>query len=244
MRAFARLQTEDPRGSLIDLDKLISKLGVSEKLLGLKSDAEFNLEMVEAAIETRDRAIELSSTDEEKAGHLFFRAYYHFHSDKYEQALQDYNASIECGRKTAGAYLLRALTYSLLGESRLALNDFNQAKMLEDNQDPNFYYYRGVTYGELGEFAKSDDDLSKSIKMGNVISGVRYNRGLSRVRLGNIDGALADFTGEINCETVTNETKFHALYERAMIWDSLELHDKVRADVTAALQIKSDYAPI
>ena len=87
-----------------------------------------------------------------------------FASGNYEQAINDFNKTIELNPKYAEAYTSRGIYYYASGIPRLAINDFN--KTIELNpQNADAYYMRGSTYEMLGNTQQATKDYDKAIEL-------------------------------------------------------------------------------
>lgn len=84
--------------------------------------------------------------------------------EEYEQAINDFNKSLRFYFNNA-AIFERGKTYYLMQNYQSALNDFNEVINLGKNENGDYYYYRGLTYKELGDNTKATKDLQKALKM-------------------------------------------------------------------------------
>ena len=70
---------------------------------------------------------------------------------KYDEALLDFNKSIEIDGNNPNPYINRAFVYGALKKYDLAINDIN--KLIDmDEGNSLMFYVRGNTYKEMGKF--------------------------------------------------------------------------------------------
>jgi tetratricopeptide (TPR) repeat protein len=108
-------------------------------------------------------------------------------------AIADYSAAIALNPNDAELYKLRGDVRQERGDISGALADYNQAIFLRPDYTAA-YAARGLTYADVGDNQRAYDDLSLVVAVQEeaVDPDVLYQRGLSRLRLGDRFGARLD----------------------------------------------------
>ena len=85
--------------------------------------------------------------------------------NRLDEALADFNKTIELNPKDPDAWNNRGLVYNRLGRTQEALSDFNKALELDD-LNGQAYNNRGLVYLKLGKHNEAIEDLKKAGRLG------------------------------------------------------------------------------
>ena len=112
-------------------------------------------------------------------------------------AIADYDSAIERKLDTSEVYCNRGLSKAELGNHADAIADYDSA--IERN--PKYaeaHHCRGQANFDLGDYAGAITDYDRAIAHStdfdsDLVATTRYNIGLSKIHLGNLENAIADF---------------------------------------------------
>lgn len=165
--------------------------------------AYLQLEKLDSAIADFTEAIRLNAQDAEAYNN---RGFAHYRLKHYEAAIADYTQAIQLNPRFANAHLLRGLLHYDTGNHSQAIQDTTQAIRF----DPTLltaYIIRSRARFALGDWQDAKDDLALGIESlpklnqgagdSSIAGGgdpdVFYNRGVSRARRGDKQGAIKAF---------------------------------------------------
>ena len=161
--------------------------------------------------------MENRQTNAKKVYHNYFqRGNFRLASNKYNEAIQDYNEAITLNPNYAKSYKNRGLAYFAKGEIDLAIADYNRAIEL-DPTNAHAYNNRGTAYSEKGEFHLALKDLTRSIELKPELTEAYFYRGVTYHRKDEIDRAIEDYNRAI-------ELRYD--YARAYNNRGIAYHDK------------------
>lgn len=109
--------------------------------------------------------------------------------EKWRDAIDAFTKAIELNPTYADAYSMRAWTYGLHGEDRLAILDYNRA--IELNPNANDYAGRGCSYRDIGDNQRAINDFSKSIELDS-------NRATTYLARGRVFSEINEYKEAIN----------------------------------------------
>lgn len=112
--------------------------------------------------------------------------------ERWEEALAEFDASIELGDRHDPAHYNRGVALAELGRLGEALAAFDSA-LTRDPADQASHYNRGVMLGELGRWAEALSAYDESARLGPDDEMVHNNRGVALAQLERWDDALAAF---------------------------------------------------
>ncbi len=145
---------------------------------------------------------------------------------KYQEAIALLDEVIASQPDNGSLYNRRALGLEKSGKSRQVISDYSRAIQLKPNE-PIYYYNRGLARLQTNDFAGAESDHTVAIRMGHYVSvrpvqviasfialniqvhnfhlrlvntavgENHYHRGLARMGLNKIDGAVEDFNSAI-----------------------------------------------
>ena len=129
---------------------------------------------------------EFSAIDYLNRGATYYRL------GRFEEALVDYNRSIQLDPAFVKAYSNRGNTYSSLGRYEEALADYNQALQL-DHTFSVAYNNRGFAYLELKQYENALHDFNRAIALDSEYAEALTNRGFIYEKLNHHKEALEDY---------------------------------------------------
>ena len=133
-------------------------------------------------------------------------------------------------------YNNRGITYRNIGQLNKALNDFNQAIVL----NPRFagaFYNRGLTYRNIGQLEKALNDFNQAIVLDPRFVVAFNNRGLTYRDIGQLDKALNDF----NQALALNPQYAVAFNNRGATYKDMGQLEKALNDFNQALALNPQY---
>ncbi len=154
----------------------------------------------------------------------------------YSKARGYYRAAIFCC-PVPKIYVKRGLFLANFSQYSLALRDFDQALILDD-QYAYGYCCRGFTYNVVGEYQKALADLDRSIALDPTYGRAYNNRGVSHLNLGDEVKALADFDRAISCDPRLSR----AYYNRGHIFLTRNNYAFAIDDFDRAIALDPHYA--
>ncbi|MGB3654319.1 MAG: tetratricopeptide repeat protein [Rivularia sp. (in: cyanobacteria)] len=140
------------------------------------------------------------------------------------------------------AYMGRARINTTLGNYQEAIEDYNF--IIESNFNKNktlkalAYHYRGAIYDILENYQQAIADANQAIELKHDNLEQTYeNRGISRYKLGDFQGALTDFTQSI----AINPNYYRVYHSRGFVKSAMGNHQEAIADFTQAIAINPNY---
>ncbi len=154
------------------------------------------------ALSDFNRALEL---DPQLAKAYLNRGIAHLDLSHLEAALADLSQAIALDPSDARAYSSRGQVHRLLGDPLAALQDYTAA-LERDPHNPQLYFDRGQIHFEQEDWPAACEDFSQALQWAgqpgsrrglDLLARIHLYRGMARQRLGDWQGALADFTALI-----------------------------------------------
>jgi tetratricopeptide (TPR) repeat protein len=108
-----------------------------------------------------------------------------------EQALKDYNKSIQLEPSNDLVYYNRGIVRYDLGDKEGAVEDYNRAIALNPTLTLA-YYNRGIARYYLSNYREALEDFDLAISLDRDFANAYYNRGNLRARLKDTEGAIVD----------------------------------------------------
>jgi tetratricopeptide (TPR) repeat protein len=136
----------------------------------------------------------ISKNQQGNSLHYYMRGKIYSKLNKYNEALLDFNKTIELGLDNDVVYFERGLVYKKMGNYELATNDFNKAIEL-GTQDINAYFELAKIY-ENDSLKKYDAAISiynKALEQWSSNEIIFYNRGYAYKNLKKYDKAIEDW---------------------------------------------------
>lgn len=122
----------------------------------------------------------------------FLRGNYYYNQGKYNEALADYNRSLELRPDDPDTLCNQGTTYGELGRYDKALADYNRALELRPD-NPDTLCNRGTIYYKLGMYNEALADYKRALELRPQDPTTLYNRGTTYAKLGRYEEALADY---------------------------------------------------
>ncbi|MFK7923265.1 MAG: tetratricopeptide repeat protein [Bacteroidia bacterium] len=114
--------------------------------------------------------------------------------DMYDSALVSFNTAVQMGgTDDEDIYNYRGLTFARLDEHRKAIDDFNKAIAIED-EDPAHYFNRAISYKGLGMYDSAYKDFSYTIEIEEDAPENYQERGDLLMDMNKVNEALTDYT--------------------------------------------------
>ena len=135
------------------------------------------------------------------------------------------------------AYINRGLAYGNKGLFKEAIEDINEAIILNPSYDLA-YSYRGTVFGKMGLYARAIEDFNKAIVLepGNYL--VYNNLGIVYSKMGLYDKAAESFNEAIAIKPGEAEIYFN----RGLAYSLQDQYDRALADYNKALELNQDFA--
>lgn len=235
----------DDRGqrekAILDLNKAID-------LDPNNSAAHFNLAVIyyktflyENALKEIDKGIALEgdTRDFEGKGTRAYELRGAIKSDQglYDEALINFNKSIQANSKFYPAYNNRGIAYLKLGQIDLSISDFNKAIELAPSI-AEFYTNRAQAYAMKGLSDKGILDCNTAIKLNSGYWKPYHVRGRIYADKKHYDRAILDFNRAIEINPKDEKTFLY----RGMVYEIKGIYDKALSDFESAININPKYA--
>jgi tetratricopeptide (TPR) repeat protein len=114
----------------------------------------------------------------------------------FNQALADYNRSIEINPRFADAFFNRGVVYDRTGDVDHAIKDYDQAIDISPDY-ADAYNNRGDVFSRMGEYDQAMLDFNKAIAIAPNYAGAYFNRGLIYSKQANFIRAIAEYNKAI-----------------------------------------------
>ena len=157
----------------------------------------------------------------------------YFDKGYYDQAINDYGASIALNPKNADVYNNRGNAYHAKRDYDRAISDFDQAIAINPTH-ALAYNNRAIAYGTRGELDRAIEDYSQAIAINPAYASAYSNRGNIFFKKGEFDRALADFDQAI----VINPKSALFYRNRAKAHQELRLYERAIADYQRSLELR------
>jgi tetratricopeptide (TPR) repeat protein len=129
------------------------------------------------------------------------------------------------------AYFRRGICFHLIGEDRMAINDFESAAHLVFD-DPRANLWEGISYAKLGDYHEALRAYGDAIAASDRYTPAYYNRALSYMMLGDYKKSIADFNQAIRLDPTNAE--FY--YKRGLAYEQTGDTQKASESVAAAIE--------
>jgi TPR repeat protein/Flp pilus assembly protein TadD len=111
--------------------------------------------------------------------------------NRYNEAIEDYDAAIRLNPDYATAFYNRGIAYDLKGFHSLAIDDFDTAIRLNPDLS-DAYTQRGLAYVRDGRYDIAIENFSEAIRLDPESDSAYFNRGLAYQSKGESERAAAD----------------------------------------------------
>lgn len=157
----------------------------------------------------------------------------YFDKGYYDQAINDYSASIDLDRGNADVYNNRGTAYQAKHDLDRAINDFDMAISLNPRH-ALAYNNRGIAQAAKGEYDLAIASYDGAIGVDQVYEGAYNNRGYAYARMGMNDRAIQDFGQAI----ALNPKDALAYRNRARLYQNLGQYERAIMDYRRALELR------
>ncbi|MEI0566034.1 tetratricopeptide repeat protein [Brachyspira pulli] len=164
--------------------------------------------------------------------YYFSKAHNLYNKSKYEEAIKNYNKSIDLDPNNSYAYNNRGLAKNNLEQYFNALKDYDKAIELDPNNSV-IYYNRGVAKTHLWQYEEAIEDYNKAIELDHNNSTAYYNRGLVKSYLGQYKEAIEDYNKTIELDPNNS----HAYNNRGNAKDDLGRYKEAIKDYDKAIEL-------
>ena len=152
---------------------------------------------------------------------------------EYDAALHWLNQILEADPKVAKAYAMRGDVYHLLQEYDLALADYEQARVLDPN-DEGYIQQLALIYWDKGDLETALMVANEALELYPENEELYNNRALMRATAGDYEGALDDIEQIVELSD-DDELAPHYLDSRGYIYLKMEEYANARKDYDEAL---------
>ncbi|RYD83537.1 MAG: hypothetical protein EOP53_00550 [Sphingobacteriales bacterium] len=158
-------------------------------------------------------------------------------SCNYKNSTDTFEKNINFDSKTGESFALRARCAIFSGDMEMAKADLMQADALLKNNAELLLSY-GYYYNEIKQYKQAIDALDKALKINGKLAEAYNARGFSKQSLGDIKGALSDYTAAIKSDNnyaIAYNNHASAIYNnqdlaKASKWDLKNaLYDLIKA---------------
>ena len=164
--------------------------------------------------------------------YYFSKAHNLYNKRKYEEAIENYNKSIDLDPNNSYAYNNRGLAKNNLEQYFNALKDYDKAIELDPNNSV-IYYNRGLAKTHLWQYEEAIEDYNKAIELDNNNSTAYYNRGLVKSYLGQYKEAIEDYNKTIELD----HNNSHVYNNRGNAKDDLGRYKEAIKDYDKAIEL-------
>lgn len=112
--------------------------------------------------------------------------------DLYNQAIVDYDKTIELNSSDIGAHSNRGITLAKIGKYQEAIADFNIVIKI-DSTYGNVYSNRGNAFGLIGKWNQAVSDYNKALQINPNFVDALFNRGIALSNINRYEESIADF---------------------------------------------------
>ncbi|HEX73700.1 MAG TPA: tetratricopeptide repeat protein [Dehalococcoidia bacterium] len=201
-------------------------------------------EKIEVPTELSERIVKLEETLKDlvrlgfttDAGTAFLRGNFYCDQGKYEEALANYNWSLELRPDDPATLNNRGVTYAKLGRYDDALADFNRSLELTTDH-PNTLANRGAAYVKLERYEEALANLNRSLELKPDDPATLCNRGVTYAHMERYDDALADFNRSLELRPDHTAT----LYNLACLFSLWRKTDEALAYLEKAISRDKKY---
>jgi len=110
-----------------------------------------------------------------------------------DSAIIMYDRALAVDPTLARTYYNRAIAHLRLLHPREALADLDRSLQVAPLQAAQLHFPRGNAYLQLSMWREAEVEFTRTIEAGQLVTDALYNRGVARMRLGDRNGARADF---------------------------------------------------
>ncbi|MBU1014583.1 MAG: tetratricopeptide repeat protein [Bacteroidetes bacterium] len=165
------------------------------------------------------------------------RGVYYFGQKQYDEALIDFQKSIELDSNFSHPYYNKGLIYIELNKYDEAILNLNLAISFDQSNDKDFFIKRAETYIQLKRYENAIQDYNRVIVMGGGNTVLYNHLGFTNLMAGSYDSAIMNFNKSILLDP-KNES---AYYNRGIAYTNLKKYDLAIQDYEKAIQLNPRY---
>lgn len=161
-----------------------------------------------------------------------------FKGTKYQQAILNFDRTIDLDSGDIEAYRMRARAHLGEGDRDAAIADFTSVIKLV-HKDAGALLERGTIYMEKKDYDKTIGDATQALAVDPKLSRAYNLRATATRAKGDVAGSLADFT-----HAVELDGNLDNYFQRAATYQMLNQHALAIADLDRVLEFAPDQPPI
>ncbi len=161
-----------------------------------------------------------------------------FKGTKYQQAILNFDRTIDLDSRNVEAYRMRARAHLGEGDRDAAIMDFTSAIKLAP-KDAGALLERGMIYMDKKDYAKTIADATRALTANPQLAQA-YNLRATAIRAnGDAAASLADFT-----RAVEFDGSLDNYFQRAATYQQLNQHELALADLDRVVEMAPDQPPV
>jgi tetratricopeptide (TPR) repeat protein len=211
-------------------------LGLTISTIACFADERHDCEKLrgEASLRACSAVIEAGTYDARTLAVAYLnRGLEYFDKGYYDQAINDYTASIALDGRRADVYNNRGTAYQAKHDFDRAIADFDKAISL-DPRHALAYNNRGIAHAGKGEYEFAIASYDQAIGLAPAYADAYNNRGYAHARKGEYERAIQDFGQAIALDPQNSL----AYRNRARVHQSLGQYERAIADYRRALELR------
>jgi len=233
LRAIAKLNLEDYRGAEADATKALELNPYLTDAYEVRGVARQNTGRHRLAVGDYDNALKLLPRNRQL---LFNKALALDDLKEYDEALSAFEEIIRYYPSFENAYLGRAHTYLVKGDTVAAKNDIDKALGINHNALNAYIMRADIAINSEGDYKAALDDIDYAIKLQPQSAGLYINRAFLRYKLDSYSGAMSDYDYALTLEPYN----MVALFNRGLLLLEVNANDLALEDFNKVLELDPD----
>jgi tetratricopeptide (TPR) repeat protein len=136
------------------------------------------------------------------------------------------------------AYFRRGICFHLIGESKMAISDFQNAAHIDPSGDPRASLWEGFTYAKTGDYHQALKAYGDAIAASDRYTPAYFNRGLTYMMLGEYDKAIDNINDAIRLDPTNADYYF----KRGLAYQQLGNNQKASESFASAIEFDKKLA--
>jgi len=219
-RAFVYIQMGNYQRALPDLNKAIELDPRDAWAYLQRGDVKYATGDGMQSVSDYDKALELLPEYRQKQANLSKKCTFIKSADQ------------RCVDFQKKAYLGRGFANELLGNNKLAIDDFSKAIKL-DSSSVAAYYARSFLYLKMGNYQNAMKDANRVVELDSDNYESYYLRGLICIKIGDYQNALKDYTKAIEL----NPLHYESYSSRGLVYSDLGNYELALRDMNKVIEI-------
>ncbi|RIB08963.1 hypothetical protein C2G38_2269332 [Gigaspora rosea] len=158
---------------------------------------------------------------------------------RYEEAISDFNKSLEIVPNNEISLNHRAISYRMMGRYEESLADLNRSLVIDPN-NASTLYLRGITYKKMGRYEESLAELNRSLVIDPNNATVLNCRGVTYQMLGSYKKSLADYNESLEI----NPNYLQAINNRGVAYQDIGRYEESLTVFNKSLEIDPNDAAV